>query len=384
MTAEEASMRHQTGYIFRKGHSWFGRWREDAIEGGQVVRRQRCEKLADCGDRYRCEKDVRSLLDEKLKPLNDGRANPQATLTVAQYAEGHFFPTIQSELKPSTVAGYRAIWRMYLKPRPALSSLPLRDFRCVDAANLLAGIHAEHGISRKTLRHCKALLSAVFTFAKNQGVLDGINPVKDARIPRQAPASKPTHAATPDEVLAILDALDGSARTAVALMFFAGLRPGEARGLRWSDFDGKRLFVGRSVWHTHVTEPKTAESVAPVPVCETLAAILAEHRNGASSSDYILAGPSGKPVDLHNLAARVVRPALSKAKINWQGWYALRRGAATLATQVESPLAAKGLLRHSNLATTTASYIKDVPAETVRAVEKMDALFQAPAGQKAN
>jgi integrase len=182
----------------------------------------------------------------------------------------------------------------------------------------------------------------------------------------------------------MLDTLTGPARTAVALMFFAGLRPGEARGSRWSDFDGKRLFVGRSAWRAHVTEPKTAGSVAPVPACETLAAILAEHRNGNGSGDYILSGSTRKPADLQNLAARTVRPALSKAKIEWRGWYALRRGAATLATQVECPLAAKGLLRHSNLATTTAHYIKDVPAETARAVEKIDAPFQAPPGQKAN
>jgi len=38
-------------------------------------------------------------------------------------------------------------------------------------------------------------------------------------------------------------------------------------------------------------------------------------------------------------------------------------------------LAAKGLLRHSNIATTQAHYIRDVPTETLRAVERVDALF---------
>jgi integrase len=35
---------------------------------------------------------------------------------------------------------------------------------------------------------------------------------------------------------------------ATALMFFAGLRPGEARGICWEHYDGKRLFVTQSVW----------------------------------------------------------------------------------------------------------------------------------------
>ena len=53
-------------------------------------------------------------------------------------------------------------------------------------------------------------------------------------IPKRAAAPGETHAATPDEVLTILEILrkDGEvkARAAVAVMFFAGLRPGEARG----------------------------------------------------------------------------------------------------------------------------------------------------------
>ena len=62
----------------------------------------------------------------------------------------------------------------------------------------------------------------------------GAHPIRDATIPRSAKVSPEAHAATPDEALAIMDALktagEMKARAAVALMFFAGLRPGEARG----------------------------------------------------------------------------------------------------------------------------------------------------------
>jgi integrase len=55
-------------------------------------------------------------------------------------------------------------------------------------------------------------------------------------VPKKASAPVQTHAATPDEVLSILAILEKAgewkARAAVALMFFAGLRPGEARGAR--------------------------------------------------------------------------------------------------------------------------------------------------------
>jgi integrase len=384
----------QRGQIFRVKKSWYGRWRRDELEtkadGSRIaIRRQHCEKLCDYGDRYRSKRDVQPLLDEKLRPLNEGRCAPEGTLTVADYGDTFFLPYCERELKPSTTHGYKGLWRMYLKPR--LDKISLRDFRCVNATELLIAIHKDHGLSRKSLRHCKALLSAIFTHAKRTGVLDGENPVTDAGIPRAAEASKPTHAYSADEVLAMLDVLNGTAKKAVALIYFCALRPGEARAARWEDYDGKTLRVRASMWRKHTTLPKTPESVAPVPVAETLSEILRDSRR---ESGYILVSPLGKPVDLHNLAARVVVPALGRcAKCKeekgehneadhefkplpkWQGWYALRRGLATLATSIDSQLAAKSLLRHSNMQTTQQFYIKSVPEEALRAVKTMDAMF---------
>jgi integrase len=389
----------QDGYIFKTGKkvkSWYGRWRRDELVAGAdgekvVVRRQHCEKLCEYSDRYRTVKDVQPLLDAKLRPLNEGRSSsPESTLAVAEYGDKYFLPYAERELKPSTVYGYKGLWKMYLRPR--LKTHTMRDFRCVDATNLLLAIHEEHSLSRKSVGHCKALLSSIFTHAKRGGVLDGENPVQDAGIPRAAKASKPTHAYSAEEVLAMLDALEGTARNAVALIYFCALRPGEARAARWEDYDGKTLRIGASMWRTYTTLPKTPESVAPVPVPETLREILQESRQ---ESGYILASPLGKPVDLHNLASRVVIPRLSrcgqcneeKKKHNgaghdfkqlpkWHGWYGLRRGLATLATSLDTALAAKSLLRHSNIQTTQQFYIKDVPADALRVVGRVDALFQ--------
>jgi hypothetical protein len=110
------------------------------------------------------------------------------------------------------------------------------------------------------------------------------------------------------------------------------------------------------VWRTHIAAPKTEGSVAPVPVIETLRSILNEQRR---DSGFILAGPLKKPINLSNLARRVIVPALQKKQIPWYGWYALRRGIATLATAVENTFAAKGLLRHTNVSTTAQFYVKD-------------------------
>jgi integrase len=385
---------HQTGHIFRAGRFWYGRWRRDELVKGndgesRIERKQHCEKLCEYSDRYRTKRDVQPLLTSKLRPLNERRYSPEGTLTIAEYAEKFFIPYAERELKPSTVYGYKGLLRMYLTPR--LRAKNLLDCRCVDVTNILATIHEEHHLGRTTLRHCKALLSSIFRHAKQSGAKDGENPAKDAGIPRSAQAGKPTHAYTPTEVMAMLSALDGVARTAIALMFFCALRPGEARAARWEDYDGKTLRIRSSMWKGFLTDPKTADSVATQLVPETLSEILAETKR---ETGFILTSPSGKPIDLCNLTTRAIVPSLSRCAVckkdkdqhqtdhefsplpKWRGFYGLRRGLATLAASLDTPLASKSLLRHSNIATTNAFYIKSVSSDAVRAVAKMDALFQ--------
>jgi integrase len=393
--------KHQDGYIWRKGGNWYGRWWQDVLEGDLVVRKQKACKLAPYCDHYRTRGDVKPLLDAILRPLNEGRVRAESTMAIAKFVENHCLPFVEENLRPSTAAGYKYLWEAYLASR--LDQTALLDFRTVDAANLLVEIHKAHGLGRTTLKHIKAFLTSVFKYAKNQGILDGLNPVRDAMTPRKAAPPKETYAVTLSEVLSIMSALENDgemqARAAVALMFFAGLRPGEARGIRWEDFDGKNLMVRQSVWHTFTTEPKTPNSVKPVPVIEPLLGILATLRkaDGNPTSGPILRGASGKPLDLHNLANRVVIPTLKRCLIclrqafehkpddghvferdtsrpEWHGWYSLRRGVATSVAGLSDSLAAKGLLRHSSVSTTERHYIKDVPESTLKAMKLLESM----------
>lgn len=173
--------------------------------------------------------------------------------------------------------------------------------------------------------------------------------------------------------------------------------------MKWENYDEEhRIYhVSHSMWRRHIDVPKTEASVADVPVAEVLARILAELPR---DSEFILAGPKGRPVDLHNLSARVIRPALRRCLIcgeqedgheaehafelneslpKWKGWYAFRRAAATAVTSVDSLLAAKSLLRHASVQTTAKHYVKSVPADAVRAVDKINALFDNRSGSGA-
>jgi integrase len=387
----------QNGTTKKIGRSWYGRWREDALVDGQVKRVQKFEKLAEVDDRYRTKADVRPLLADRLRALNEGRADARSTLSLSTFVDEYYLRYAKETFKPSTLHGYSKLWKDSLCAR--VGEIRLRDFKTVDAANLLT-VFATKGWGRRSLQHAKSLLSGIFTYAKNLGVIDGVNPVQGTIIPRKATPPAETHASTPEEVISIMEFLERAkglapreriqSQVAIGLMFFAGLRPGETRGARWEDYNGKTLSVKHSVWRTHTTAPKTAHAAKPVPVIEPLRELLEELRSieGKPESGLILRGVSGKPLNLDALVKRVIRPALNNSgnyptpdtkRLQWHGYYAFRRGIATLTSSVSrDPMAAKGLLRHTSVSTTLNHYIKDVPQVTENAMSLVEELFNKP------
>ena len=86
-------MKTQTGEIIRIENSWYGRWYESVIENGKSVRKRRFVKLCDVDDRYRTKADVRPLLAEKLRALNEGRTDARSSLSLAAFVTEYYDPT---------------------------------------------------------------------------------------------------------------------------------------------------------------------------------------------------------------------------------------------------------------------------------------------------
>ena len=217
----------------------------------------------------------------------------------------------------------------------------------------------------------------VFKQAKRLGILDGLNPIQDVSIP-QALEPEDTHAHDLAEIRSILSVLPEPARSVVLTAALTGLRKGEIRGLCWSDFDGTELAVNRTAWNSVVNEPKTRKSKAPIPVVRQLAEALELHRLRAG----ILAQPglpifqagNGKPLNLDNLARRVIMPALrcSSSLPQWHGWHAFRRGLATNLHELGvDDKTIQGILRHSNLNLTMNVYVKSVTESQVSAMDQL-------------
>jgi integrase len=371
----------QRGYIFKHRKHWTLRYWEPVFKDGAVGKVRRAVRLAPVNEDFPNKRSVLLLAEKVLAPLNSGVVQPESSLTVLHFIDVYYLPHVKKELRPSTYKDYNDIVRVHLRQR--LGDVRLRDFRTVHGQRLLRDIT---GVGHTSLLRIKSLLSGVFKHAKREGFIDNENPMRDVSAPgRSAKYKGPAYTMQDIEHhLVAVGKKDVRASVVIMLAAFTGMRESEIRGLRWSDYDGHSLHVRRSVWRTHVNQPKTESSEASVPVLPLLQRALDGHRMRVNGKDdqYIFAGVRrGVPLNLANLARRVIVPAFAEYSeeieqaVMWKGWHAYRRGLATnlgSAALGVPPKIVQAILRHSSI-TTTLNIYTQVPDEDARqALQKIE------------
>jgi integrase len=382
----------QRGRIYRHHGSWLLQFYDDVLIDGKKTRKRTCVKLAPANKDFLTKRSVLLLAERHLAPVNSGQLQPESAVLVADYIEKIYLPAAEKRLRPSTVKDYKEIFHQHLKKR--LENVRLRDFRTVHGQRIM---HSIPDVGHARLLRIKAVLSAAFTHALRTGVLDGTNPVHSVSVPGK-PTKFKGHAYSLSEIERMLISTKGIAHVVIATAALTGLRLSELRGLRWRDFDGENLLVQRSVWRTHVGPPKTEISEGTVPVLPLLQKVLEKHRSGASDEAYIFAGKRrGAPLNLHNLAARVIKPSIeyclkcqeSRAdhdkvnhefdldpKLEWKGWHSFRRGlASNLYLLGVQPKVIQAILRHSDIGTTLAYYVQTPTEESRDALQQIEDAF---------
>lgn len=357
---------------------------------------QKCVRLADYCDRYRSERDLDDLVAEKMNGVRQAAKCPHSSDLFVTYVEETYLPFVLLAKKPSTYAGYKACFERYIKPWTA--DYALRDFTVAIVARLLKDIASKYRVNRDTVTKVRSILSGIFTYAMSEGHFparsEADNPASLARIPDCATEPEPTVAATREQVSLILAALKNMPleRAAVAVVALTGVRPSEARGLRWEEWDRAKghIQVCRAVWHAIVGTTKTAQSERFVTVTDELREILLKlwRAKGSPLGGYILAGPKGRPINLDNMAKRSIRKALNICVVcknpesakhegheyrrdeslpTWPEWYALRRFLGTqVRMQADTETASKALGNSKEVA--DRHYIK--PTEVLPDVRK--------------
>ena len=174
--------REQRGWIVKKSGQWFLRVYESRVVNGEVKRVRAAKCLGPVTARGK--HPPKPIQDEANKILDGINANiipPERVLTIGDFVNRVYFPMIEKEQRPSTVAGYRDIWDDHLRPRCAEAWL--KEVQTYHVQQWLEDIAKTKTFGRRTLQHIKSLLSGIFSHGIRLGYLAGaVNPVREARV----------------------------------------------------------------------------------------------------------------------------------------------------------------------------------------------------------
>jgi integrase len=188
--------------------------------------------------------------------LAGAKAEPPAVLN----RSGHPY-------KPSAIRGYEHDLKAYVLDD--LGGLRLSEVRRADLQALVDRLVGQ-GLSSSKVRNVVIPLRVVFRHALERDEINA-NPTSGLRLPNGI--GRRERAASPTEAAELLAALPDTLRPIYATAFYAGLRRGEMRALRWDDVDlAKGVITVRRSWDDVIGEiaPKSTKGTRTVPVTALL------------------------------------------------------------------------------------------------------------------
>ncbi|HKV79779.1 MAG TPA: site-specific integrase [Candidatus Sulfotelmatobacter sp.] len=376
------------GHVYlQHGTTWYLQFYQTENREGKLVKVRKSVKLADKDREHNSAtcKAIKVLRDRELAKITNAPTITAEDMRVVEYWEQRFLPWCQEVLetgprkgqprkKPTTIKDYKWIWEKFLKHH--FGTCTLQKYQPHMAERYLDSLTAKRGWH--ILRHIRTTGSAIFKRALKEKIIT-MNPWHDVEMPEDAvkPEGTPhyTREQSEDLVTALVDHVD--CQLVLSLACFLALGPAEIAGLRWEDIDKDWLHVRRNVVFGEEGTTKTIERAASLPLLDEVRVPLELWRKerGKPATGWLF---GDKPIDLHNLVARVIRPHVDgerygkqctrckvvpeASRVEWRGMYSARRGAITHAINVSGNIAlGQRLARHKDAATTTAFYHKTMP-----------------------
>jgi len=194
----------------------------------------RAAVTVDGGKRRYLSGKTRAEVAEKLTAALDARHKglplPGVRLTTERHLMTWLEDTVKDSLKPLTYVAYKHLVDKHIVP--AIGKVPLARLEPQHVRRLQKTMAAK-GLSAATIHGMRTALSAALSQAERDGLVVR-NVVRLVTAPR-ADDTEP-RVLQPEESAGLLDAARGDEfEHLFTTMLATGLRPAEARGLRWSD-----------------------------------------------------------------------------------------------------------------------------------------------------
>jgi integrase len=341
------------------------------------------------------KEEAQELLAQKRREAREaGPTIEKPDLTVAAYAQA-WQRQIRTELKHSSLKAYD--WALETHILRAFGTMKMRDLTHAHVKWFLTQ-KREGGLARGSVRLLRAVLSAMLGEALDESlIVRNAAKATGSRRKRADSASgqdvQPDRPLSETEVAAVIGAArDHQERALLTLLARAGLRPGEAMALQWSDpnFTQRKILVERAFYDGHLGTTKTGR-VRTVDMSQQLAAVLSalyvererEKLEGRWTEIpmWIFCQRNGQPLRIEDVRAIFDR-ALKHAGLSGHTTYDLRHTFATLLLAKGAPLTYVALqLGHKKPTITLQYYAHWIPSGDRSFVDSLDDLGTGSLGQ---
>jgi integrase len=334
---------------------------------------------------------VRRQLEAKLAWGDVGFLAEPAGLTFEQYSQRRLKQHAEVELKPSTVASYAQLLRLYVLPR--FGALQVTAIERGQVKTFLGEWSAKGELSRNTLRLMLCTLRVILNHAVEDGVIDH-NPAQ--KLGRFTKTVKPKHQAQAmirNEAEAFLTSATEFCPDYHPLFLMAlraGLRKGELLTVKWGDIqfgatedDSNRyIFVQRNFVQGKFTTPKSKKS-RRVDLSRELRRTLLELRDKrmleammaarpSIADDLVFPSKAGTVVDPNNLVHYQFLPCLGHAGLRRFRFHVLHTFGSLLIQDGASLAYVKEQMGHSSIQITVDTYGHLIPGADINWIDGLD------------
>lgn len=349
---------------------------------------------------YRTRKDAEVARAKLVGELHAGTYREPSRLTLREWVEDTWLPTIRTQLKPSTFDSYQRNITQHVLPRLGchkLSEITPPSLSMLYAELLESGRRSGSGggLSPKTVRYIHTIAHKALADAVDAGVL-AVNVAERAKPPRpRSIAPSEVMFWEPVELRSFLAMVNGHRLEAAwHLSAMTGMRRGEVLGLRWRDLDlnSQRVHVRQALvsvsYEIVLSSPKNHQArvidIDQGTVEHLRAHWLRQQRErdewGAAYADsaLVFCKENGTPIHPQTFTQTFER-IIEKSPLPRIRLHDLRHTHATIALRAGVPVKViSERLGHESPAFTLKQYAHVIPGMQAEAAAQIAALVMTP------
>ncbi|MBQ4566681.1 MAG: site-specific integrase [Desulfovibrio sp.] len=262
--------------------------------------------LGEIRENIRTGKGPQSLAEMRAETekINDGKRQAEEdaqkrAVSFGTFFEESYFPATKLKKKEGSLVSEMALFKKWLAP--VLASISLREITYPHLEKIIRNM-TEAGRAKRSIKYALAVVSQVWTYARDKGIVDGDSPTKKFTVGKLD--NERVRFLTQEEAKRLLDSLGKHSldvRDMAKLSLLCGLRAGEIFKLTWADVDMENETI-------ILRNTKSGESRYAYFAGDIRAIFEERMKSGVNRESYVFPSSNGKThMRISKTFARVVK-----------------------------------------------------------------------------